>query len=858
RDAGIGGVLIMEVDQGAPVGPVDFMSQKWRELFRFAVAEAERLGLEINMNDDAGWNGSGGPWIKPEQSMQKVVWSETELSGPRKFEGRLPQPQAAAGFSRDIAVLAFPTPGKYRIADIKVKAAYETGPVVSPGRAELAPGEAIDPGCIVDLKTHMDASGRLTWDVPAGRWTVLRFVHTTTGVENAPAPKTGRGLECDKLSRAGIEANYAGMMDKLINDAGPAAGKVLVSTHIDSWENGSQNWTAAMREEFRKRRSYDLEPYLPVFTGRVVGSLEISERFLWDLRRTISELVVENYARGLAELARARGVRLSIEAYGGPCDDLPYAGEADEPMCEFWMGGGALETVKGMASAVHTYGKTILGAESFTAGDRERWLEHPASIKALGDRAFTDGVNRFVFHRYALQPWLDRRPGMTMGPWGLHYERTNTWWELTPGWHEYLARCQFMLRRGRFAADICYLQPEAPPQSFSGHPRLGYDWDEASVEVVLGRMSVKDGRILLDGGMTYRLLVLPGSETMTPALLAKVVSLVKEGATVVGPRPLRSPSLSGYPACDAEVKRLADELWADCDGKAVKEHRLGLGRVVWGETPETVLADTGVRPDFAGAAGWRYIHRVDGGADIYFVSNPDPFEVTAAASFRVAGKVPELWWPETGRVERAPAFAVKGDVTNVVLSLGPSGSVFVVFREAGPADGGIVTATRDGVALWTAAPAPPEKLVVDKAIYGVPGDAVRTRDVRGKVQRLVDEGETSFRVGRLAEGDDPALNVVKTLDLEYRVGDRPASIKATDPETVDLRPTKPAEQAVDLHRTAAGRLQAEVRRPGAYEFAAASGRTARAEVALMPPPVDIAGPWDVRFPAGWGAPERLT
>jgi len=857
RRAGIGGVLIMEVDQGAPVGPAGFMSQDWRALFRHAVAEAERLGLEINMNDDAGWNGSGGPWIKPEQSMQKVVWSETELSGPRKFAGPLRQPQAAAGFYRDITVLAFPAPGKYRIADIKVKAAYETGAVGAPAPASLPPGDAIEPGRIVDLKAQMDANGRLTWDVPAGRWTVLRFGHTTTGAENAPAPKSGRGLECDKLSRAGIEANYAGMMDKLIADAGPAAGKTLVSTHIDSWENGSQNWTAAMREEFGKRRGYDLGPYLPVFTGRVVGSLEISERFLWDLRRTISELVVENYARGLGELARARGLRLSIEAYGGPCDDLPYAGEADEPMCEFWMGGGALETVKGMASAVHTYGKTILGAESFTAGDRERWLEHPASIKALGDRAFTDGVNRFVFHRYALQPWLDRRPGMTMGPWGLHYERTNTWWELTPGWHEYLSRCQFMLRQGRFAADICYLQPEAPPQSFSGHPRLGYDWDEACAEVVLGRMSVKEGRLVLPGGMTYRVLVLPGSETMTPALLGKIVSLVKEGATVIGPRPQRSSSLVGYPACDSEVKRLADALWANCDGKTVKEHRLGLGRVVWGETPEKVLGDAGVRPDFAGAARWRYIHRVDGDADIYFVSNPESYDVTAAAEFRVAGKVPELWWPETGRVERAAAFARKGDVTSVLLPLGPSGSVFVVFREAG-ADSGIVAATRDGKPLWTTSPARPEKLVVEKAVYGIPGDSVRTRDVRERVQRLADEGETSFRVGRLAEGDDPAVNVVKTLTLEYRIGDRLAAVKATDPETIDLWPSERTEQAVDLRRGAAGRLQAEILRPGVYEFTTASGRSVRSDVASVPPAVEFSGPWEVRFPAGRGAPERVT
>ena len=213
----------------------------------------------------------------------------------------------------------------------------------------------------------MDAAGRLAWDVPAGKWTILRLGHTSTGMENQPAPASGRGLECDKLSTEGIEANFAGMMAKLTHDVGQAAGKTLVATHIDSWENGSQNWTRRMREEFRRRRGYDITPFLPVMTGRVVGSLEVSERFLWDLRQTISELVIENYAGRMSQLAHQHGLKFTIEAYGSPCDHLPYAGQSDEPMGEFWVGGSAIETCRGMASAAHIYGKPIVGAESFTA-----------------------------------------------------------------------------------------------------------------------------------------------------------------------------------------------------------------------------------------------------------------------------------------------------------------------------------------------------------------------------------------------------------------------------------------------------------------------------------------------------------
>jgi hypothetical protein len=493
KRVGIRGVLIMEVDQGSPPGPADFMGAQWRELFKHVHKEAKRLDLEVNMNNDAGWNGSGGPWIKPEDAMQQIVWNETELTGPRHFDATLAVPESKANFYRDICLLAFRKMGSYRIPNIRSKAAFEFGPLNPTEPTNLPPEMLLDRKLIQVITRKMDENGRLVWDVPEGDWTVMRFGHTTTGVENAPAPKTGRGLECDKLSKRGIDANFDGMMERLIADNRIKPGKQkfgLVATHIDSWENGSQNWTPLMRQEFWERRGYEMELFLPVVTGRVVDSLEVSERFLWDLRKTVSELVIENYSGHMKDLAHNAGLRYTVEAYGSPCDFLTYAGQADEPMGEFWTpSGSAMETCKGMASAAHIYGKRIVGAEAFTADDHERWLEHPAMLKSLGDRAFCEGINRFVFHRYAMQPWVpERRPGMMMGPWGQHYERTQTWWEQSSAWHEYLARCQFLLRQGVFVADICYLQAEAPPQGFGSHPRNGYDWDECSADVVLDRI----------------------------------------------------------------------------------------------------------------------------------------------------------------------------------------------------------------------------------------------------------------------------------------------------------------------------------------------------------------------------------
>ncbi len=846
RRLGIGGVLIMEVDQGVPVGPVGFMSTPWRELFGHAVNEARRLGLEVNMNDDAGWNGSGGPWIQPAQSMQKVVWSETGLEGPEEFTGTLPTPPTVAGYYRDIAMLAFLTPGSFRLENIQAKAAYKRGGGAPPSEASLPAEMVIDRASITNLTALMDANGRFSWHVPAGKWTVMRLGHTSTGAQNAPAPATGRGLECDKLSPQGIEAQFAGMMGPLIQDVGRAAGKTLVSTHIDSWENGSQNWTARMHEEFQRRRGYDLLPFLPVMSGRVVGSREISERFLWDLRQTINDLLVENYAGRLEQLAQQHGLRLSIEAYGGPCDDITYGGRADEPMCEFWIGGGAFETCKEMASAAHTYGHPILGAESFTADDREKWLQHPATIKSLGDRAFCEGVSRFVFHRYAMQPWLNYAPGMTMGPWGLHYERTETWWEWSRPWHEYLARCQFMLRQGMFVADICYLQPEESPQGFAGHTRYGYDFDNCSAEVVLKRMAVKDGRIVLPDGMSYRVLVLPEVKAMTPALLRKIKELVAAGATVIGPtRPEKSPGLSDYPHCDEEVKQLAGELW-------------GSGKIITDKTPEQVLAGLNVPPDFTAGPAVRWIHRaMADGTEIYFVACSHPWPTDALCAFRVSGKTPGLWQPETGRMETPASFTTAGGVTRIPLHFEPSGSVFVVFHDRAGRFDPVVSVTRDGQPIF---PAPEVKtpVVITKAVYGMLGDPKRTRDVRAKLQALVDGGELSLPVARMAEGDDPAVNVVKTLVVEYTVGGQAFRASGQDPEEINLNASGGAEPVATVHSVARGRLLVEAREPGHYALKTAAGVTREWTVTDLPAPMELDGPWELRFPPNWGAPAQVT
>lgn len=702
--AGIGGVMIMEVDVGVPKGPVKFMSTEWRQLFKHVVTEAERLGLQITLNAGPGWTGSGGPWVKPEQSMQHLVASAVEIAGPTNFDAVLPRPvprkpyfgtgglppellKAQNEFYREVAVLAFPTPaGNERIADIDHKALYVRDPYSSmPGVKPFIPapadfpvlpaGTGITPETIVDLSDHLDATGKLNWAAPAGNWTILRLGRTSTGANTRPAPAAGLGLESDKFDQAALDAHFDQFAGTLLRELGPRKRTDVgwTSLHIDSWEMGAQNWTAAFREEFKRRRGYDPLRYLPAMTGRVVDSREVSERFLWDVRQTAQELVIENHAQHLKALGRRHGLGLSIEPYDmNPTADLNLGAVADVPMCEFWA--NCFESWYSCfeaASIAHAGGQRIVAAEAFTSDDKERWQFHPGSLKALGDWAFCAGVNRIVFHRYAHQPWLDRAPGMTMGPYGVHWERTQTWWEMVPAYHQYLARCQTLLRQGEAVADILYLTPEGAPQVFRppksavrGNPpdHLEYNFDACSPETLLTRATVKRGQIVFPGGTSYRLLALPEVETMTPQLLRKVKELVRAGATVFGSPPRKSPGLAGYPQCDLQVQELAQELWGGFGATASarttpptregaaqnQERRLGQGRLIAGRKAAPAATSTTnpldhakwiwfaeTEPVTAAPVGRRYFRRV--------LVLPDKAQIESATASLTADNTFELW-----------------------------------------------------------------------------------------------------------------------------------------------------------------------------------------------------------------------
>jgi hypothetical protein len=307
-------------------------------------------------------------------------------------------------------------------------------------------------------------------------------------------------------------------------------------------------------------------------------------------------------------------------------------------------------------------------------------------MKALGDLAFTRGINSYDFHRFTHQPWLNRVPGMTMGKWGSTLERTNTWWDEGAAWIDYLRRCDYLLQKGLYVADLLYFDGLDIP-NLGAVPSLknGYAYDGCDEDVILHRLSVKDGRLTLPDGMSYRVLVLPATDRITPVLLRKIKELADAGATIVGPRPVASPSLTDYPSGDEEVKRLADEIW-------------GSGKIVSDKSPEAVLSGLAVPPDFEANAPVQplYIHRVAGDTDFYFVSNQEKANVDVDCAFRVTDKVPEFWHADTGKTEKVALYSEAENRTHIPLHLDPAGSVFVVFRpRTAPMDHPVVV-TRTG------------------------------------------------------------------------------------------------------------------------------------------------------------------
>jgi hypothetical protein len=789
-EAGLGGAYIFSIrevtDPPLYEPSVRTMSPEWWKMVKHAMREAYRLGLKLGMNSCDGFTTAGGPWITPEMSMQKMVWSDTVVSGEQTFNAKLPQPEKLENYYSDIAVFAYPAPdgagessfvtlpevttsikrkdvrflvekgnkkifsssepcwiqysferpftcrsitigtgwNNYQSNRLKIEVSDDGMNFHQVGRLEpprsgwqdmdanathlirpvtaryfrfVYDPEGSEPGAediddakwkpslklmgielsgeckihqfegksgaiwriskrsneeqlpssmcvdtLKDITVNLRPDGNLNWDVPVGKWIILRMGHTSTGHTNYIGGG-GLGLECDKLNREVVEIQFDKWFGEAFRQIGPdIAGKVLKRFHVDSWECGSQNWSPVLLDEFQKRRGYNLLPYLPVMAGIPVQNADFSERVLSDVRQTISELMVDNFYKILAEETHQKGCLFSAESVAPVMvsDGMLHFRETDLPMNEFWLRSPSHDKPNDMFDAIsgaHIYGKNIVQSESFTE-IRLDWDEHPGMMKTLADRNFALGVNRMIFHVYTLNPWKDRKPGMTVDKVGTFFQRDQTWWKPGKAWISYITNCQRLLQQGKPVVDVAVFTGEetpsrailpdrlvnvlpgifgqvrqeqersrllnegipirelpggvktqvnmADPENWTD-PLRGYAYDSFNRDALLNLASVENGRIVLPGGANYGLLVVPGTLKMSPdggemmsiEVAQKLLDLARQGATLIFTgRPQRTPGLQAGSVSDMELKKVIDELFS---GERISVTDTSGGQFVW-------------------------------------------------------------------------------------------------------------------------------------------------------------------------------------------------------------------------------------------------------------------------------------
>jgi len=843
--------------------------------------------------------------------------------------------------------------GGFRVQRWTNKVGFGNGAVISGGKEpQPKPEEAIALDRVVELTGRMNAEGGLTWDAPTGRWTVVRMGHIPTGAQSEPLPFGMQALEVDKYSREACDTYYDGMMKPILQSVGPEiAKKVVANHHVDSYEVGWQNWTLKFPSEFKARRGYDIASWLPALTGRVVGSLDQTESFCWDFRRTICDCYADHHIGRLAQRCHEDGLFFSTEAYDGPFEYLQAGGRSDVPMTEIWIN-SPIGTRPRMAasSAGHIYERQIIGSEEFTG--LEKWDQHPATMKALADWSYCVGVNRLLMVVFTGQPWTDphMRPGMTLGPWGCHLDRGITWWlKGGPQWHEYLGRCQAILQQGSPVADVLYYLGDDAPNGDGNNPPappLGYDSDGLNGEI-LARLKVADGKLMLPGGKSYRYLVMPERGLMTLASLGHVARLVRDGATVLGPKPKGSPSFADQGGTE-KFTALADGLWGD-GAAAFGERKVGAGRVSWGRRLENVMKADGLVPDFEydpnAGLDLHFTHRSIAGDDAYFVANSSPRGAWVNCQFRVNGKVPELWYPESGKIELAPIYEQTPAGMRVGLNLKQEESVFVVFRKPLPSGhpSTVVGLSRNGHEILPAAMPCREDLsgTFTMTFWARPTaeialPAPRTRGVDSNGQNFAvypPAGQLLYgEKGHAGAGVSVGINGVCVLEAssynfpavlswkapqplegwvhvavvysegvpELFINGKPvgtglkgenlahAGVGVTSPQAPMNKPfqgkvlnlakharamteaelTQLAQTTPEIYMTtdgllaltadASGSPQLLAARDGQYEVKLSGGGRQLVAVPQLPEPVRVGGPWQLEFPAGWGAPEKVT
>lgn len=689
KASGIGGATIFNITSSVveshqptlnnPWPNQTYRSPKYWEAIKHAASEAKRLGLDLGLHNTVGYSTTGGPWIDEPKSMQHLVWSEVLVEGNTSIFIQLPKPVLVAdegwgktgrtvSWFKDIAVLAVPANQKVlRLSDVH------------------------------DLSAMMDTSGKLSWQVPSGKWYVYRLAHASTGRAPHPIPDDllGKVLEADKMNLEQTKYHWSNVLEPLKAHLGPLMGTGLKHLLIDSYEAGYQNWSENFRADFIKLKGYDPLPWLMTFNAtvqngkkavkgkdaiipieRTIENPELSARFEWDYKDVISHLFYHNGWKPAASFIHSAGLQVQHEAYGGPFSTVEGTALADIPMLEFWSGRKTIASpvVTGSARAA---GRKIIGAEALTGSPiNSKWSEVPSFLKPTLDGGYATGVNRMILHHWVHQPFADQfKPGLGMGWWGTHFSRHQTWFEPGKDFFLYMGRVQSMLQKGETTVNVLSLGGDSPLA------------DLISNDVFLHDLKLENGKLALPSGRKYHLLLVPHNGKLLPEIVAKMEALLKAGANIVSAKPMASPSLANYPHCDEQLNELAKKIWGTKGDSVVS---IGKGKLYIdssGKGLVKIISALGIIPTVQLTNPDRDIQiqqRTKGEASWFFIANTGQQEKKIKAIFAISNLIPELWDAEAGSIVEAPIWRTQNKSTEIELELSKQKSLFVVFRKKIP------------------------------------------------------------------------------------------------------------------------------------------------------------------------------
>lgn len=607
----------------------------------------------------------------------------------RKISGK-----QSAGFA-EIEILGQPLLHRYYEKQLAVLA----GMAGSDNRGERYPaGPTIERGHeikvtdIINISQHLSPDGKLSWKVPEGKWTIMRLGMVPTGAQNGPTSIAGRGFEIDKMNKSVVEPHFEAYLGKILKRLSPEERKSFGRVVADSYETGPQNWTDNMTQVFTKTYGYDPLPWLAVLSGRIIENHSMSDRFLWDLRRLVAEMIATEYVGGLREVCEKNNLRLWLENYGHwgfPSEFLLYGGQSHDIGGEFWVRetSGRME-LKAAASAAHIYEKKVVSAEAFT-NSSSLFVNSPYRLKKRCNWAHSMGVNHYVLHVYIHQP-REEKPGITAW-FGTEFNRHNSWFMQLEGYINYFRKTQYLMQQGSYVADAAYfIGEDTPAQSGPVEPGMpaGYNFDFINADVILNRLTVKNGIFHLPNGMQYKVLVLPPPQNaMRPEVLIKIMSLIKAGGTVVGQPPVAAPGLKNYPQSDKVMSGIVNEVWGNTEVNTSRKIKYGKGTIFTKTEMTKVFESLNLEPDISNLdfANCVWLHRSTKDAEIYYLANQKDTAITIEPSFRVSGRFPELWNAEEGKRYAIKKYTTHNNRTSVALTLAPFQSVIVVFNKVSEA-----------------------------------------------------------------------------------------------------------------------------------------------------------------------------